>query len=83
MTSCRTPIIQTNHARGRLSRLFPETNQTQDGIATSADAELASGVGSGLTSDSESKLTEGFLQPVGAAPRKDDRALGVEEPKIF
>jgi hypothetical protein len=49
-----------------LRRLFPETNQTQDGIATSAAAELASGVGSGLASDSESKLTEGFLQSVGA-----------------
>jgi hypothetical protein len=60
------PIIQTNHARGRVSRLFSETNQTQDGIATSADAELASGVGSCLAADSESKLTEGFLQPCGA-----------------
>src|SRR6266536_1418735 len=60
------PIIQTNHARGSLRRLFPATNQTQDGIATSAEALFASSVGPGLTSDSESELTEGFLQPVGA-----------------
>ena len=60
------PIIQTNHARGRWRRLFPQTNQTQDGIATPADAELASGVGSCLAADSESKLTEGCLQPCGA-----------------
>jgi len=41
-------------------------NQAQDRIATSADAQLASNIGSCLTPYRESKLAERFLQPVGA-----------------
>lgn len=36
------PIIQANHARGRMRRLFAAAHQTQDGIATAAEAESAS-----------------------------------------
>ena len=42
------------------------TNQTQDGITTAADAELACYLCSCLSSHDQSKLTEGFLQPDGA-----------------
>ena len=41
-------------------------NQAQDGIATSADAQLTSHIRSGLAPDFESELTEGLLEPFGA-----------------
>jgi hypothetical protein len=41
------------------------SNQTQDGIATSADAHLTSHIGTSLTSSSEPKLTKRFLQSYG------------------
>jgi len=41
-------------------------NQTQDRIATPADAELTSHIRSCLASYFESQLTKGFLEPFGA-----------------
>jgi len=46
--------------------LWKAADQTQDGIATPAETLFLSSVSACLASDSESKLTEGFLQPVGA-----------------
>src|SRR6266487_3829921 len=60
------PVIQSNDSRFRCGWLLRAANQTQDGIATPTDAQLASHIGSRLTSDSEAKLTQRFLQSNGA-----------------
>jgi len=59
------------------------TNQAQNGIAAPIEALFASDLCPCLSSCCQSETTEGFLQPVGAAPRKDDRALGVVQRKSF
>jgi hypothetical protein len=55
-------------------------NQTQDGITTPADAQLTSHIRSCLPSYPEPKLTEGFLQLVGAlSVRATERGKPLDE----
>jgi hypothetical protein len=61
-----SPIVQTIHSWFVRSGLFPEANQPQDSIATSAEAEFAGSACSYLASASSSYLTKSFLQPFGA-----------------
>src|ERR1700731_525811 len=80
MTSCRTPVVQTDDVwlleGGRL-RL---AKQTQDGIATPTDAKLTCRVCSCLASFSQPKPTEGFLQLFGAlSVRMTERGESLDE----
>jgi hypothetical protein len=65
-TSCRTPVVQTNDVWLWVCRRLPVAKQTQDGIAATAHAQLASQVFPYLTPCGESQLAERFLQPLGA-----------------
>jgi len=60
------PVIDSHDSRLRRVRLLVLTDQTQDGITTAAETELASQVCSCLPSCCQSKLAEGFLQSFGA-----------------
>ncbi len=60
------PIVQTNDMWFCLDRPLRLTKQTQDGIATATDTQLASKICSCLTPCRKSQLAQRFLQPFGA-----------------
>jgi hypothetical protein len=83
MTSCRTPVIQTNDVWLWWGRRLRLAKQAQDRIATPADAQFASKVCPWMTPCGESKLAERFLQPLGTAERAGGRDREAVQQKSF
>src|SRR5216684_4359636 len=76
------PIVQSDDARLCLGDWFGTANQTQDGITTPTDAELASHIGSCLASYSESQLTECFVAAAWCVARGNGTARGATKHSV-
>src|SRR5260221_9520049 len=77
------PVVQANDSRVCFGALWGAANQTQDGIATSAAAQLTSHIGTSLASTSSPKLTKRFVAPVWCVGHEDDKALAAVRRKSF